>query len=257
MAQGPDPDRKPARGATRVRRPASTRSIPKGEGAGGAAASTARPAITRVRDGLFDYPIPLPSKTVYDDLGIGPDATEDEIRFARSEATKRFEQEEKALRESLDRTFSKVAGLREAYDGLKTLQLAGGDADTRALGRAQARVTDLERAATVHDPEFKAKLRRVDAIARRGEDLNRLALDTAQGRLAYDRKHPPLALLRLEDCTIDGFVEPRTALVLLRGELSRFLEARGERVRHPSDLTRERFDEDFQRNPLLDGAGDD
>jgi hypothetical protein len=115
---------------------------------------------------LFAQMLPLPARTRYDALGLGPDATTDEVRWA-----------------------------------------SGADAER------------LQREAT---------------------------------RLAYDRAHPPLALLKLEDCADPVFVDERTHLFLLRVAISAFLEARQERVFHPSDLTRREFSDDFRFNPVLD-----
>ena len=71
-------------------------------------------------------------------------------------------------------------------------------------------------------------------------------------RLAYDRAHPPLALLKLESCADPVFVDRRTRMFLLRMALSEFLIARQEQVFHPSDLTRGEFSDDFSFNPALD-----
>jgi hypothetical protein len=115
---------------------------------------------------LFAQPLPLPGRTRYDALGLGPDATPEEVRWASGAAADRLQLEET--------------------------------------------------------------------------------------RLAYDRAHPPLALLKLEDCADPMFVDERTHLFLLRLAISAFLEARGEPVFHPSDLTRRDFSDDFRFNPVLD-----
>lgn len=115
---------------------------------------------------LFAQPLPLPARTHYDALGLGPDATTDEVRWASGTGAEQLQ--------------------REA------------------------------------------------------------------ARLAYDRAHPPLALLKLEDCADPVFVDGRAHLFLLRMAISAFLEARQERVFHPSDLSRREFSDDFRFNPVLD-----
>jgi hypothetical protein len=115
---------------------------------------------------LFALLLPLPARTHYDALSLGPDATADELRWASGAAAESLQREET--------------------------------------------------------------------------------------RLAYDRAHPPLALLKLEDCADPMFVDERTHLFLLRVAISAFLEARAEPVFHPSDLTRRDFSDDFRFNPLLD-----
>jgi hypothetical protein len=115
---------------------------------------------------LFAQPLPLPARTLYDALGLGPDASTHELRWASGDAAKRLQRED--------------------------------------------------------------------------------------ARLAYDRAHPPLALLKLEDCADEWLVDERTCMFLLRLAISEFLAARHERVFHPSDLTRSDFSDELDFNPVLD-----
>jgi hypothetical protein len=118
---------------------------------------------------LFGLPLPLPARTLYHALGLGPDATTDELRWSSSEAAERLQREE--------------------------------------------------------------------------------------SRLAYDRAHPPLALLKLEDCADELLTDERTCMFLLRLAISEFLAAKHEPVLHPSDLTRRDFSDELTFNPVLDGGG--
>jgi hypothetical protein len=118
---------------------------------------------------LFSQPLPLPARTLYDALGLGPDASTHELRWSSGDAAERLQREE--------------------------------------------------------------------------------------ARLAYDRAHPPLALLKLEDCADELLTDERTCLFLLRMAISEFLAARHEQVFHPSDLTRRDFSDELTFNPVLDGGG--
>jgi hypothetical protein len=68
--------------------------------------------------------------------------------------------------------------------------------------------------------------------------------------------HPPLALLKLRDCSPTDPADRRATLQSIRKEVAAFLEARGEIVFHPSDLTRDDFRGDYQPHDLLDPPED-
>lgn len=130
----------------------------------------------------------------------------------------------------------------------------------RALERlrvVQEQLSGLEQRATAIAPAWKRDRARCVEIEEKIAGWNRLALDKPEERRAWDRAHPPLALLRLADCAGTNFAENHTILFLIRREVSRYLEERGEEVFHPSDLTRESFSADFHFHALLDGDGDD
>ena len=159
---------------------------------------------------LFGFPLPVPTRTRYDELGIGPDASNDDIRWAKSALVSRLLEEQRALEREPDH------------------DTAGQDLDE--LGR------------------------RIEALGRKAREVNRWDLDKPDARYAYDCAHPPLALLKLEDCGDGGLTDRRTSLFLLRSAVAEALEARGEEVLHPSDLTRQDFSGDFSFHPLLDGT---
>jgi hypothetical protein len=204
-------------------------------------------------DALFDYPLPVPGETDYQKLGIEPDASDDDVRWALQRAKFGLEKEKKRIEASLSGVYEKV-GLTAAYKQVEDLRRAGGEADPEALKHAQAKVAELEQRALDTMPEFRKQRERVAEIERRIPELNRLALDKPEQRLAYDREHPPLALLKVTGCARDEFLNsPRAIMILLRSELSQFLSARGEAVFHPSDITRDDYTADFTHYPLLDG----
>jgi len=201
---------------------------------------------------MFDLPLPVPARTLYRDLDVAPDASDEEVRWAKAEAVRRLEAEKSTILKDLGRVRGQIPGLGPTLDEVASLRAAGTDADEAALAKALARLADLERQATARDPAYRQKCERVDTLTRRVEDLNRRAIEKPEARVAYDRCHPPLALLRLSDCTTDAFRDPHDALFLLRRDLAAFLESRGEVAFHPSDLTRQDFSADFTPNPLLD-----
>lgn len=220
----------------------------------GTEAGTTR-APFRPPDPLFDWPLPVPEAFAYRDLDIEPFATQDEVRWAKGRAIRRLHAEQAAVERELDAVYRAIPGLREAYRAVQAMQKGGSDrGDERG---AHAELAELEGHALRSDPDFRRKRRRLAEIEETVKRINRQALDTPEERRAYDEAHPPLALLRLVEEERGGFVEPRTAFLLLRREVARFLSAQGEDVFHPSDLTREDFSADFDFNELLDGGADE
>lgn len=203
------------------------------------------------RDEIFTYPVPVPAGTTYDDLGISPDAADTEIGSAKMEKARELQSEKRGIEADLKVVYDAVPGLRDAEDRVKELNdQKGSGMDDKAL---RTRIFELERKAREQLPDFVAKRGQVRELERKLLELNALALDQRDKRLAYDREHPPLALLKLAEAQSLGLPEDRTGLFLLRQEVARFLEERGEKVFHPSDWTREDFTSDFETNPVLDG----
>ncbi|GAA2785358.1 hypothetical protein [Nonomuraea dietziae] len=133
---------------------------------------------------LFPLPLVLPHHTHYARLGVGPEATAEEIRAAAARLDARLK--------------ARNAGVQEM----------------------------------------------VEAHA--------INLESAAARAEHDDDHPPLALMRLESTWAPVFEERAVGLAVLRRELERFLESRGERVYRPSDLTRADFSADHTYCPMLD-----
>jgi hypothetical protein len=207
----------------------------------------------RRADLLFDYPLPIPSDTVYRQLGVEPDATDDDIRFALAATRRRLEAEKRDADAELQVVFGQIPALQKAYQELDLAQCAEGQVEAAGLRHVQSTIAQLERKAISIRPRFKELRGRAASLGRQIEELNRLSLEKPEERQKYDSAHPPLGLLKLTGCTRDEpLLERRTTLVLLRTELSRFLEAQGEAVFHPSDLTRSDFSGDFTPIPFLD-----
>lgn len=204
---------------------------------------------------LFCYPLPPPEQAAYRELGVEPDASNEEVSAAKSATLGRLQTEKAQLEKSLQDVYDAVPGLRNAYQDLE------GSGSKPAVparpARDQGRLVELEGRARRLDPDFRDKRQRAAELATKLGELNQQALEKPASRLAYDRAHPPLALLKLEDCATDDFVRGPTCLYLLRKDIAQFLAARGESVFHPSDLTRDDFLSDFAANPLLDGSADE
>jgi hypothetical protein len=183
-----------------------------------------RGAIVPVRGGdLFGRPVVAAAHTRYEELGIRPDASHDEVPWARSEVVRQLQEQQRALRERLERMEAGGPDLDPPADG----------EDAVALG---------ERLVVLQD---------------RINEVNGWEIDRPDKRLAYDCGHPPLALLRLEESGSPGLSDVHTSLLLLRRSISEFLTEAGEEVFHPSDLTRQDFSDDFSRNPVLDEQSTD
>ena len=196
-------------------------------------------------DPLFDIPLVLPTHTVYRDLEIEPDSSDQEVKWAAGLRLDRLGEEKKELEKKLEAVYAEVDGLRDAE------RAADEDDDPVA---ALARLAELEREAEHLDAEFRRHRRRVTEIEGEIHRLHALALDNPDKRREYDRQHPPLALLGLADATVLDFLDDvKTMLFLLRRELAGFLAERGSEVFHPSDLTREDFSYEFTHSELLDG----
>jgi hypothetical protein len=206
---------------------------------------------------LFEYPAPLPKNTLYDLLGVGPEARTAEIAEARADLLNHLKDEAAAIQEKVDQETRAVEGLKEATQEARELEAKGAEADVRAIEAARLRRDLLRQKAARRAPQFPTWLKQIEERHARIKDAQNLPLLTEEGRAQYDAAHPPLALLRLADCTSDGaLADSREALRGLRRELAAVLEARGEQVYHPSDLTRDDFTIDFLPNPELDGPDD-
>jgi hypothetical protein len=201
---------------------------------------------------MFDYPLMIPGKTEYDDLGVGPEATEQEIRDAIAERNAAWQDEKRGITRRIAAVQRQVAGLKEAEAALAALRKAQPEAGTDELASAQRTLAGLEARAIALEPRYRELLARVSELADQIDQSSQNPLEKPDKRREYDRANAPLALLKLVDCTRDGFVEDRRALAQVRHTLALFLAARGEEVFHPSDVTRDDFTRDFQPDPDLD-----
>ena len=161
---------------------------------------------------LFSYPLPDARNTAYQKLGLDPAATMGEIRRAKSGEINRLKEKKAEIEKRLDEKPS-----------------------SKSPERAQLRET-------------------ISDLDKQISEINALNLENIEARSKYDKTVPPCALLKLEENNQDVFTDKgrRTALFLLRAEISDFLKKKGEDCYHPSDLTRTNFLIDFTYNPLLD-----
>jgi hypothetical protein len=197
-------------------------------------------------------PLPVPIPRLYRELHVQPDASSDEVAWARVAASTRLHREQAELEQALTHLAAKVPELQPAAERLQRLRDTE-QADARELREAEEALVQLEIRAFRVDPGFRKKRWRIAEVKQAILDLAGASLDEPDKRRAYDRAHPPLALLKLEECAEAGWEDPRTCLSLLRTALTSFLTAQGEPVYHPSDLTCDDFSGDFDHNELLDG----
>ena len=183
---------------------------------------------------MFDYPLPARPVSLYDELGLPPEAPENDLRDAKSVVTGRLRAESDALK-------IKIADALKAVDGGVEPQTDSGRRTALAEVRAAAA-----------NPEFRGWCERQAEVDRRLDDINAKDLDTPGGRAKYDAGFPPFALLKIAPPT-DPFADAATVLALVRREVSEYLAARGVPVSHPSDLSRTDFTGDFATTPDLDG----
>jgi hypothetical protein len=202
------------------------------------------------RDSLFYYPLPVPQRTTYRELGLEPDASDEEVQAAKSAALRRMLDEKNKLDQSIQAVYEQVPGLKEACG-------EGDQADTLGSRANASLLAELEAKGLALDSEFREKRRRSAEFKTKVDELNEQALEKPSNRRAYDRAHPPLGLLNLDECAASSFLEGVTCLYLLRKDVAGFLSARGAAVFHPSDLTRDDFSSDFSFNPILDGPDDE
>src|ERR1041384_3197047 len=201
---------------------------------------------------MFDYPLPVPRTTHYLSIGVEPEATTEEIRDASEEIIIELNSKKKAVDLLIGEVYQRVAGLKNAYDAVEALHHQSQEADPGELGLALKTLAQLEQTAAKVNPQVKQLRARAIELELKINEINRLALQNPEARLAYDRSTPPLELLKLASCTLDEFTNNRTAIVLLRRELSAFIANRGEEVFQPSALTRANFTSDFSFNSILD-----
>lgn len=199
---------------------------------------------------MFDYPLPPLRTGVYAQLGLGPDATSEEIDEARQELSNQLRRQLKAGQADLEAIYQKVPGLREACAELEAAEAAGTTSDKATA--AQAKLAILEDAALRAFPGYKRLREDVAQLERRLHEANLLPIRNPKDRLEYDRCHPPLELLKLADCATSPLDDRKQMLAIVRKELSDFLEQCGEEVFHPSDFTRRDFSHDFTEDKTLD-----
>lgn len=202
---------------------------------------------------MFDYPIPIPSDTVYQELGIDPEAPASEVRKARTDVINALQGRKALLDAELEAIYSQVEGMRKAYADLEEQENKGPKADAQERRTAHKAVIRLERKALQINPQFKEMRAKSADFEAKKKRLNSLSLDSPEKRQEYDKANPPLALVKLAESPKDAFTDNKMAFLRLRRELVEFIAEAGEEAFHASDYTRTDFSGDFSHNPQLDG----
>lgn len=202
---------------------------------------------------MFDLPFPIPQGTVYERLGLGPDATSHEIREALSEYKNALERRLADCVGRLEGIRADLPEYRRARQRCDTLASHAGPADPAALHAAEKELKRIERQVVRDFPELEPLSEEVLRLGHEISALNELAMDQTASREAYDASHPPYEILKLADCARSGFPDRRRTLWLVREEVSRYIESQGMLCAHASDLNRHDFRADFTFTPLLDG----
>jgi hypothetical protein len=189
----------------------------------------------------------------YRKLMLGPEATETEVAEAKLELTNELKSRKADIDKQLEGVFQAVAGLREATAEVARLKQLGEQTSLDELGAAQAALAQLEERARSVEPKFLSLREEAADLERQIHDVNLSPIGNSKDRQSYDQANPPLELLKLADCRTDFFSDNAVALRLLRREVEAFLQAAGEPLSYPTDLTREDFTSDFTFNRNLDG----
>jgi len=200
----------------------------------------------------FEYLVRIPTDTAYDDLGIDATASDQEVRWAVDEKKRQLATKRDEFRGRVDDVIAKVPGYKGVLDRvaeLKRLNELSHSAESADLEKV---LIQMERKALQEDPKFLENRVLCEKLDKEIHQWSERSLDNPDERTKYERKHPPLALLKLWDCGQAQFTERRVAMLLIRREVASFLEGKGERVFHPSDITRTDFHGDYQMNELID-----
>lgn len=201
---------------------------------------------------MFDFPLPPMRPGLYGQLGLGPEATPDEINEATQELSIRIKQQQKTLQRRLDDVFQRLPELRDTYKQFKALETADNAGGSGEYARLHAKLARLEEEAVSVCKDFREMRSQADELEKKLHEVNLMAIQRPEDRLEYDRSHPPFELLKLADCGVSPLDDRKTVLAMVRAELSEFLEQSGETVFHPSDLTRQDFRDDYTHDPNLD-----
>lgn len=201
---------------------------------------------------MFDYPFPPLRAGLYAQLGLGPEATAEEINEASQELASRLRSQQRALQRDLDQVYREVPGLRDAWTELKALEEAGQAADAEKYREVQLKLVRLEETAARVRRDFKRLRTQAQELEQQLHQVNLLKIRSPADRREYDRSNPPFELIKLADCGASPFADRKTMLAMVRRELSDFFEQAGETVFHPTDLTRCDFSHDFETDKNLD-----
>jgi len=200
---------------------------------------------------LFGCELIVPGGSQYSTLGLCPDAHPNDIRDAQRDLTLALQGQKADAERELEVVNAAVPGLKQAVrDHEAAVSCGAGAPEVRAAERRLAEQQALARAVNQDYQRVVERVRRVEIAI---NELNLLDLTNPTKRREYDQANPPFELLKFAECERDEMADPATATALLRRAIAAFLEARGEEVYHPSDLTRRDFRTDYTLHPLLDG----
>ena len=200
---------------------------------------------------LFECDLPVPGGSQYTVLGLSPEAMPNDVRDAQRDFILALNQQKNLAEREIEQVSLAVPGLAPAIRELERLRNSSGNA--AAVLAAEKILADQQALAQLVNPLYSQLLERVRKLEFEINDLNKLDLANPAKRLEYDQANPPFELLKLADCERNELADPPVALALLRQSMVEFLDARGEEIYHPSDLTRRDFRSDYTFHPLLDG----
>lgn len=202
---------------------------------------------------MFDYPIPVPKYTLYHELGIGPEASVEEVAQAQRAVLRLLTEEKKTIDHKLRAIYVDHPGLQQKYQERERLLKDESSTAEESLNQIEKEIFKIERKIEKVYPKFKGLREQSDFVEKKIIKFNNLPLTNPDEREQYDQENPPFAILKLEDNTKDAFTNNKSAIALIRKELTEFFIKQGEPVAHPSDLNRKNFIADFNTSALLDG----
>ena len=209
---------------------------------------------------MFGYPIPIPQNTFYQELGLDPEATVEEVSAAITTRKQELIEQMAGIGKKLNDIYTAVPGLKATEAEIAVLRLESKeDHPAEKEGKlrlARNRLDELENKALAINPEFKHLHSQMQTLKQKEEELNISPFSTPEKRLEYDQQNPPLELFKLSNCQRNDLFDRNRnniCLTILRRELSAYLAKQQEVIFHPNDLTRVDFSGDYSHTPLLDG----
>ena len=145
---------------------------------------------------MFFYPLAVPRSTVYQKLGVDPEAPADEIRNAKTDFVNGLKRRKDVLDQKIEAILDQVEGLRKAYADQREFENKGREAETE-LAAATKRVNQLEKQALRLNADFTRMRKEAESLQSGIDEVNNLGLEKPENRQAYDQANPPLALLKL------------------------------------------------------------
>lgn len=199
---------------------------------------------------MLDFPITLPSETLYDELGIDADGG-DLVREFLVRETARLTERIRRIKTELLKVQREYPECQSTRDRLEKLQ--AGEGDPAPVRRLRGELALEEARVLERFPRFKEWLAEKERLELELNELNTSPLHVPEERKKYNRSCPPLELLQIVPHDVGLFADRRSVSDGVRRAVSEFLRAQGLAVPRPSDLDRDDFADDFERCALLDG----